>query len=38
MLNIEYSGWSLSMGLFKDVIFKKQLEINFEQLNFFCEK
>ena len=38
MLNIEYSGWPLSMGLFKDVIFKKQLEINFEQLNFFCEK
>ena len=34
ILNIEYSGWPLSMGLFKDVIFKKQLEISFEQLNF----
>ena len=34
ILNIEYSGWPLSMGLFKDVIFKKQLEVRFEQLNF----
>ena len=37
VLNIEYSGWPLSMGLFKDVIFKKQLGINFEPLKSFVK-